>query len=43
MTQKDLSTKVLYTHNRVIAVDEVDSGKSGFSFLMPEIRIESLQ
>ncbi|EQB70808.1 MAG: hypothetical protein AMDU1_APLC00046G0022 [Thermoplasmatales archaeon A-plasma] len=36
MTQKDLSTKVLYTHNRVIAVDEVDSGRSGFSFLMPE-------
>ena len=36
MTQKDLSTKVLYTHNRVIAVDEVDSSRSGFSFLMPE-------
>ncbi len=36
MTQEDLSTKVLYTHNRVTAVDEVDSGRSGFSFLMPE-------
>lgn len=35
-TQNDLSTKVIYTHSRPLAVDEVDSKKASLAFLMPE-------
>ena len=36
MTTKELSSKVLYTHSRHLAIEEVDRGQSSFSFLMPE-------